>query len=105
MTSQEEISKNDVERNEARQNLRDTLTEVNAKLERAESDLRPDHLIESHPVGVSLMAGALGFLLGSSINNRATGPVMIAALLGFALSRRASGEWGGRNGGKKSSDD
>ena len=45
----------------ARQDLRDTLTEVNAKLESVESDLRPDHLIEGHSVGVP-DGGALGFL-------------------------------------------
>jgi hypothetical protein len=89
MTTEEQISKNRDERDEARQNLRDTLTEVNAKVERAGSDLRPDHLIESHPVAASLAAGALGFLIGSTINNRATGPIMIAALLGFALSIRS----------------
>ena len=86
------MSRNLDERNEARQDLRDTLNEVNAKLESVESDLRPDHLIESHSVGVSLVAGALGFLLGSTINNQATGPVIIVALLGFALSRRSSDE-------------
>jgi len=98
MTSQEEMSKNLDERNEARQDLRDTLTEVNAKLESVESDLRPDHLIESHSVGVSLIAGTLGFLLGSTISNQVTGPVIIAALLGFALSRRSSGEWNQHDG-------
>lgn len=105
MTSQEEMSMNQDERDDARQGLHDTLTEVNAKLERAESDLRPDHLIESHPVGVSLAAGALGFLLGSNITNRVTGPVIIAALLGFALSRRSSLQWSGRDGRQTSADD
>ena len=105
MTSEEEISKNEDERDEAHQDLRDTLSEVHAKLERAESDLRPDHLIESHPVGASLVAGTVGFLLGSSINSPVTGPVMIAALLGFAFSRRSSRERSGRNGRETSSDD
>ena len=49
--------------------------------------MRPDHVIESHPVGASLMAGALGFLFGSIVNNRGAGPVVIAALLGFAISK------------------
>jgi hypothetical protein len=93
MTSQEEMSRNLDERNEARQDLRHTLAEVNAKLESVESDLRPDHLIESHSVGVSLMAGALGFLLGSTVNNQVSGPVIIVALVSFALSRRSSDEW------------
>src|SRR5260370_14174741 len=91
-TSKEEIYRNQDEGDEARQGLRDTLSEVNAKRERAGNEFRPDHLIEGHAVGACLMVGALGFLLGSSINSRVTGPAMIAALLGFALSRRSASE-------------
>jgi hypothetical protein len=105
MTSQEEISKNQDELDDARQDLRDTLTEVNAKLERAGNEFRPDHLIEGHSVGACLVMGVLGFLIGSNINNRVTGPAMIAALLGLALSRRSSGEVSGCDGRATSSDD
>ena len=92
MSTEEQISAIQTERNDARQNLRDTLTEVNAKVGRAEGGMRPDHVIESHPVGASLMAGALGFLFGSMVNNRGAGPVVIAALLGFAISKHASND-------------
>jgi len=105
MTTEEQISKSQDERDEARQDLRDTLTEVNAKVERAESDLRPDHLLENHAVAASLVAGALGFLIGSTINSRATGPIMIAAVLGFALSIRSSREAGEHDGRERSSTD
>jgi hypothetical protein len=105
MTNQEEISRNQDERDDARQGLRDTLSEVNAKLERAGNEFRPDHLIEGHAVGACLMAGALGFLLGSSINSRVTGPAMIAALLGFALSRRSASELSEYDGRAPSPDD
>ncbi len=105
MTSQEAISRNQDERDDARQDLRNTLSEVNAKLERAGKEFRPDRLIESHAVGVCLLVGALGFLLGSSVNNRVTGPVLIAGLLGFALSRRAASELGEYDGGTASSDE
>src|ERR1019366_226444 len=70
MAREEQISAIQIERNDARQNLRDTLTEVNAKVGRAEGGMRPDHVIESHPVGASLMAGALGFLFGSIASRR-----------------------------------
>ena len=90
MTTAEQISAIQIERDDARQNLRDTLTEVNDKVERAEDAMRLDHVIESHPVGTSLIAGALGFLFGSIVNSRGAGPVVIAALLGIAISKRGS---------------
>lgn len=101
MTTEEQISKSRDERDEALQNLRDTLTEVNAKVERAGGDLRPDHLVESHPVAASLVSGALGFLIGSIVDSRGIGPIMIAAVAGLALSMRASREAGEHNGGER----
>jgi hypothetical protein len=101
MTTEEQISKNQDERDEARQNLRDTLTEVNAKVERAGDDLRPDRLVRSHPGAASLASGALGFLIGSIVNSRGTGAIMIAAVAGVALSMRAYGKAGEQDGGEK----
>jgi hypothetical protein len=92
MTNQEQISANQTERDDARQDLRDTLAEVNEKVERTEDEMRPDHVIESHPVGASLIAGALGFLFGSIVNSRGAGPIVIAALLGVAISKHGSNE-------------
>jgi ElaB/YqjD/DUF883 family membrane-anchored ribosome-binding protein len=90
MTTDEQISAIQIERDDARQHLRDTLIEVNNKVERAEDAMRPDQLIESHPVGAALIAGAFGFLLGTIVNSRGAGPAVIAALLGFAISKRGS---------------
>jgi ElaB/YqjD/DUF883 family membrane-anchored ribosome-binding protein len=92
MTTQEQISAIQTERDDARQNLRDTLTDVNDKVERTETEMRPDHVIESHPVGASLIAGALGFLFGSVVTSRGAGPIVIAALLGVALSKHGSND-------------
>jgi ElaB/YqjD/DUF883 family membrane-anchored ribosome-binding protein len=92
MTTEEQISAIQIDRDDARQNLRDTLTEVNDKVERTEAEMRPDHVIESHPVGASLIAGALGFLFGSIVNSRGAGPVVIAAMLGFAVSKHGSND-------------
>ena len=92
MTTHEQISAIQTERDDARQNLRDTLTEVNEKVERTETEMRPDHVIESHPVGASLIAGALGFLFGSVVTSRGAGPIVIAALLGVALSKHGSND-------------
>lgn len=104
MSNEDEIAKLQEEQEEARQDLRDTLNEVNAKIEQVESDLRPDHLIESHPIGASIVAGALGFLLGARLRSWLTGPAMIAALIGFALSRRTSNEGSEPDGGEAPSD-
>jgi len=92
MTNREQISAIQTERDDARQNLRDTLTEVNNKVERTEDQMRPDHVIESHPVGAALIAGALGFLFGSIVTSRGAGPIVIAALLGVAISRHGSND-------------
>jgi hypothetical protein len=90
MTNEEQISAIQTERDDARQDLRDTLTDVNEKVGRVEDEMRPDRVIEGHAVGASLIAGAMGFLFGSIVNSRGAGPVVIAALLGFALSKRGS---------------
>ena len=92
MTTNEQISAIQTERDDARQNLRDTLSDVNDKVERAEDDLRPDRIIESHSVGASLIAGALGFLFGSVVTSRGAGPIVIAALLGIAMSKHGSND-------------
>jgi len=92
MTTEEQISAIQTERDDARQDLRDTLSEVNEKVERVEGEMRPDHMIESHAVGASLIAGALGFLFGSVVTNRGAGPVVIAALVGWAISKHGSNE-------------
>jgi hypothetical protein len=88
MTTEEQISAIQTERDDARQDLRDTLTDVNEKVGRVEDEMRPDRVIESHAVGASLIAGAMGFLFGSIVNSRGAGPVVIAALVGFAISKR-----------------
>ena len=90
MTTEEQISAIQTERDDARQDLRDTLTDVNEKVGQVENEMRPDRVIESHAVGASLIAGAMGFLFGSIVNSRGAGPVVIAALVGFAISKRGS---------------
>jgi len=90
MTTEEQISAIQTERDDARQGLRDTLADVNEKVERTEGEMRPDHVIESHAVGAALIAGALGFVFGSIANSRGAGPIVIAALLGVAISKHGT---------------
>jgi hypothetical protein len=100
MTAEEEISKYREELNEARQDLRDTMTEVSAKAEHLEGNLRLDRLIENSPIGASCVAGALGFVIGSRAHPSAVGPAMIVALLGYAISRSFS-KHGSRHDGRE----
>src|ERR1700730_10841887 len=100
MTTEEEISKNREELNEARQDLRDTLTDFSAKAEHLERTLRLDRLIESSPIGATCVAGALGFIIGSRAHPSAVGPAMIVALLGYAIWRRFP-EHGSRSDGRE----
>jgi len=92
MTTEEQISAIQIERDDARRNLRDTLADVNEKVEQAEGEMRPDHVIESHSVGASLIAGALGFVFGSIVNSRGAGPIVVAALLAVAIARHGSSD-------------
>lgn len=80
------------ERDQARQDLHDTLAEVGAKLESVEDSLRPIQLVEHHAIGATLIAGALGFIFGSTNKTPIAGAVITAALVGFALSRRAAAD-------------
>ena len=105
MTTQEEISKIQVERDEALRDLRAALSEASAKVELVSGNLRPDRLIQSHPVAAYIVAGGLGFLLGANITNRGIGPLAFAALVGFALSRHSSNAGGGSDGREISSGD
>jgi hypothetical protein len=100
MTTEEEISQNREALNEARQDLRDTMTEVRAKAQHLEVNLRLDRLIENSPIGASCVAGALGFVIGSRAHPSAVGPAMIFALLGYAISRSFS-KHGSRDDGRE----
>jgi hypothetical protein len=89
MTTQEDISKIQVERDEALRDLRAALSEASAKVELATGNLRPNRLIQSHPVAASIVAGGLGFLFGANAKHRGIGPLAFVALLGFALSKHS----------------
>ena len=56
MTTQQQISAFQDERDDARQDLRDAMVEVNAKVERAEDGLRPVRMVENHSAGAAMVA-------------------------------------------------
>jgi hypothetical protein len=105
MTAQEQqIFKIEAELNGARRDLRDTMSAVNAKVEHAEEALRPDRLVERHPVGASCLAGALGFLVGANARSRTFGPMMFLALVGYAISKGLSKDRSGKDDRETRSD-
>ena len=88
MTTEEQISKVREERDEARQELRNTLIEASAKAEELEERLHPERMVESSPIAAAALAGAVGFFLGSRAQPTIVGPVTFVALLGFAISKK-----------------
>ena len=70
------------ELNNAKDDLRDTLHEINDRVESQVAKLRPDRGIRRHPVRSACVAGALGFALGSDSREAA---MMGILLLGAAV--------------------
>ena len=57
------VIKNEIE--DATEDLRDALHQVNNRVEEGVAKLRPDRGIRRHPITSACLAGALGFALGS----------------------------------------
>jgi hypothetical protein len=72
---------------DAKEDLRDALHELNGRVEDQVAKLRPDRGIRKHPVTTACVAGALGFALGSD-----SGEVAVIGLIALGaaimLSRR-----------------
>lgn len=84
-----------------RNDFRDTLTEVTSRIESAENRLRPARLMRDHVIGASVIAGALGLVVGLKRNNRLIGQMMVVGLFGAAIFSRSSIEPGQGSGGEK----
>jgi len=85
MTSeQEELAKIEEELDGARRDLHETLSAVNAKMEReverVEETFSPEEMLRSNIVGASSIAALAGFLIGSSKYKGIVGPVVLAAV-------------------------
>ena len=70
------------ELNDAKQDLRETLLEINHRVEKSVAGLSPDRPIRRHPLRSACVAGSLGFALGSDSHEAA---VIGILLLGAAL--------------------
>jgi len=81
MSAQEEIPKIGEELEDARRDLRETLTQVNDKVKQTERRLSPEHFVKERPVMAASLAGALGFLLGGSTEGSTVAAFVFGALL------------------------
>lgn len=70
---------------EARQNLDQTVTEVNRKVETVSTQLQPGYLVEMHPLLSACIVGALGFASGNR-GNGSVAVLVLGGLLGAMLS-------------------
>ncbi len=88
----------DQELERAREDLRETLEQVNHKVEQVEARLRPEAILRRNPVVLSLAAAAIGFFAGSDGHPRLFRWLATGALLGgvLAAAYRATGT--GSNG-------
>jgi hypothetical protein len=86
MEQRSETAQVDQELEQARDDLRETLEEVNHKVEAVEARLRPQAILRSNPFALPMLAGVLGFFVGSDRRPRPLRWVAIGALLGAALA-------------------
>src|SRR5690349_11394671 len=96
MAAEEELARIDRELDDARRDLRDTLEQVNEKVELAEAELRPVTIVRHHTLGVSCVAAALGFVAGGGLQAVRLEWIALGALLGSAImaSRKPGSEDG-----------
>jgi len=85
MAAEEELARIDRELDDARRDLRDTLEQVNDKVELAEAELRPVTIVRHHTLAVSCVAAALGFAAGGGLRTLRIEWLAIGALLGSAI--------------------
>jgi HPt (histidine-containing phosphotransfer) domain-containing protein len=87
----------DRELEQAQRDLRETLEQVDHEVEQLEARLRPQAIMRSHPIALPLLAGLLGFSVGSDRQTRPLRWVAIGALLWVALAAAHRGSNDGRN--------
>jgi len=92
-----ETAQVDLELEQAQRDLRETLEQVNHKVEQVETRLQPMAIMRNNPVALPLLAGLLGFLAGSDRQPRPLRWITIGAVLGAALAAAHRGSNNGSN--------
>jgi hypothetical protein len=100
MEQQSETTRVDRELEQAHLDLRETLEQVNHRIQRFEARLRPQAIVRSNPIAMPLLAGLLGFLAGCDDEPGPLRWVIIGSLMGTAL---AAGHRSGSSGGNGTS--
>jgi hypothetical protein len=93
-----ETAQIDQELEQAQRDLRETLEQVNHKVEQVEARLQPQAIMRNNPAALPLLAGLLGFLAGSDRQPRPLRWIAIGAVLGAALAAAHRGSNNGSNG-------
>jgi hypothetical protein len=101
MAQRSEAAQVDRELEEARSDLRETLEEVNHKVEKMEARLRPWGIVRRNPAALPLLAGVLGFLFGSERRPRPLRSIAIFTALGAVL---AAAHQDGSDGSNRTND-
>jgi hypothetical protein len=88
MTEDERITELEVQADDARRDLRDTVEQMRQKVETVvETELRPDRFVISNYPGAAVgISTAAGFLLGS-IDLPIFEPIVLGLLLGFGAAK------------------
>ncbi|MBV8358574.1 MAG: hypothetical protein JO189_11645 [Deltaproteobacteria bacterium] len=92
-----ETAQVDQELERAQRDLRETLEQVNHKVEQVEARLQPKAIMRNNPFALPLVAGLLGFLAGSNHQPRPLRWIAIGAVLGVALAAARRGSNNGSN--------
>jgi hypothetical protein len=93
-----ETAEIDRELEQAERDLRETLEQVNHKVEEMEARLQPRAIMRNNPVVLPVVAGLLGFFAGSDHRARPLRWIAIGALLGVALAAAHRGSNHGSDG-------
>jgi hypothetical protein len=93
-----ETAQIDRELEQAERDLRETLEQVNHKVEEIEERLQPRAIMRNNPVVLPLAAGLLGFFVGNGRQARPLRWIVIGALIGAALAVVHKGSNDGSNG-------
>jgi hypothetical protein len=84
----EELSATSLDREleQARQDFRETLAQVNHKVEEVEARLRPQAILRRNPILLPLVSGLAGFFAGSDRRPQLLQWLVMGAVLGFVLA-------------------